>query len=137
MNRYLIDTNIISEPLSKYPDERVINWLSSITIENQYLSVITIVEIHKGVLNAKDKFKRDRLKQWAEMLPNIFDGRILSVDTPVALCLAKILHDAPKTLPPYDAIIAATALKHGLVMVTRNEKDFRIPDLKLLNLWNS
>lgn len=135
MSGYLIDTNILSEPLSKYPNAGAIKWLASVERESQYISVITLMEIHKGILGTRDSSKRIRREKWAEELPVLFGKRLLDVDMPVALKLAGILNHAPKTPPAYDAIIAATASAHGLIVVTHNVNFRAIPDIKVLDPW--
>jgi toxin FitB len=135
---YLLDTNVISElrRLDRM-DARVKAWAESVAIEDQYLSAVTLLEIELG---ARSVERRDRtqgavLRDWIDtrVIPR-FSGRILPVDAAVALRCAA-LH-IPDPRPELDALIAATALVHGLRVVTRNVADFKPMGVALLNPWD-
>lgn len=136
---YLLDTNVISE-LRKVradrADRHVAAWAGQVDATDLYLSVISIQELEIGVLLAERKDARQGalLRAWmqAQVLPT-FKGRILVVDTPVALRSAQ-LH-APDPRPVRDGLIAATALVHGMTVVTRNTSDFMPCGVSTLNPW--
>jgi len=138
---YLLDTNVVSElrkiRLGK-ADGHVAAWADSIDAADLYLSVITIQELEIGVLLAerRDPSQGAVFRVWLNdhVLP-AFTGRILSVDTAVALRSAR-LH-VPDPRPVRDGLIAATALVHGLTVVTRNVVDFESTGVLLINPWNS
>lgn len=138
---FLLDTNVISE-LRKAGDGKadthVVAWLSSVDATAFYLSAITLMEIELGILRIerRDPAQGARLRAWMDqrILPE-FAARILPVDTAVALRCA-CLH-VPDPRPERDAFIAATALAHGMTVVTRNVADFAPTGVPLLNPWDA
>lgn len=136
---WLLDTNVISEMRkirTGRADPSVVRWSKSLVQNDMYLSAITIFEMEIGVLKLmrKDIMQAQVLEEWLHksVLPE-FDGRILGVDTDVSLRCAA-LH-TNQTKPYRDSLIAATALVHGLTVVTRNVKDFVRTGVKVLNPW--
>lgn len=137
---YLLDTNVVSE-LRKEPagkaEARVIAWAKKVIARDLFLSAITILEIEKGVLQIerRDAQQGRALRFWLEdrVLP-AFEGRILPVDVDVARKCAS-LH-VPNPSAERDALIAATALVHGLTMVTRNVADFMFAGLNVFDPWD-
>ena len=134
---YLLDTNVVSElRKAKRADRNVTTWAGSVPTTSLFLSVITILEIDTGILlvERRDPPQAVLLCAWLEgqVLP-AFAGRILAVDTVMARSCAK-LH-VPDRRSDRDALIAATALIHGLTVVTRNTDDFKDMGVELLNPW--
>lgn len=120
---YLVDTNVLSEFQKKQPCAKVVSWLSERPVSSLYLSVLTLGEIRKGVENATDPSQRLRLVDWLQFdLPNFFSGRILPVDAAVADRWGRMVASAGRPLPAVDSLLAATALEHGMMLVTRNIK---------------
>lgn len=133
---YLIDTNVLSELRRKAPDAGVVRWFAERSPMMLYLSVLTLGEIRKGVSGASPAGRRQALLDWLETdLPNYFSGRILSVDIAVAARWGRLLADAGRPLPAIDSLLAATAIEHDLVLVTRNVKDFAALPVELFNPW--
>ncbi len=138
---FILDTNVISE-LRKAGDGKadanVVAWLSSVDAGTLYLSAITLMEIELGVLRIerRDPVQGARLRAWVDhrILPEFAD-RTLSVDLAVALRCAP-LH-VPDPRPERDAFIAATALVHGMTIVTRNLADFASIGVPLVNPWDA
>jgi predicted nucleic acid-binding protein len=138
---FLLDTNVISE-LRKAGDGKadthVVAWLSSVDATTCYLSAITLMEIELGILRVerRDPAQGARLRAWMDqhILPEFAD-RTLPIDTAVALRCAP-LH-VPDPRPERDAFIAATALAHGMTVVTRNVTDFAPTGVPLLNPWDA
>jgi toxin FitB len=137
---FLLDTNVISE-LRKVGDGKananVIAWLSDKDAMTFYISAITIMELELGVLRVerRDGVQGTKLRKWmnSHVLPE-FSERILPVDAAVALRCAS-LH-VPDPRPDRDAYVAATALVHGLTVVTRNLDDFTPAGVALLDPWS-
>ena len=136
---YLLDTNVVSE-LRKVGagkgDQAVSHWSRSVNVAELYLSVVTIEEIEIGVLRIErqDPVQGNMFRTWLneQVLP-AFENRILPVDLQVARISAG-LH-VPDQRPIRDAMIGATALAHGVTLVTRNTSDFEPMGVKLVNPW--
>lgn len=136
---YVLDTNVVSElrkiRLGK-ADSQFAIWADSSEAMDLYLSVITIQELEIGVLLAerRDPSQGAIFRLWlnGHVIPT-FNGRILDVDTSVAQRSAK-LH-VPDPRPVRDGLIAATALVHGMTVVTRNVADFEPTGVPTLNPW--
>lgn len=136
----LLDTNVVSELRRRRSgaiDPAVRAWDDSLGDERTFLSVITILELRRGVL-LKARCDWDQavvLSRWLEgqVLP-LFADRILAVDTRVALVCAQ-LH-VPTMRPHHDALIAATAIVHELALATRNTRDFAGTGVRLTDPWS-
>ena len=136
---FIVDTNVVSElrrMRTRKADPHVARWADSVDAADLYLSAITIHELEIGVLLAerKDPPQGGMLRAWLNdhVLP-AFQGRILAVDTAVALRSAQLSVPDPCSLQ--DGLIAATALVHGMTVVTRNVADFMPTGVRLLNPW--
>ena len=138
---FILDTNVVSElrkvRLGK-ADENVAQWADSVATPDLYLSVVTIQELEIGVLLAerRDAEKGAIFRTWlnSHVLP-AFEGSILPVDLAVARQSAK-LH-VPDPHPVRDGLIAATALVHGMTVVTRNVDEFKRTGVPILNPWDT
>lgn len=138
---YVLDTNVVSE-LRKVrtgkADANVTAWAASVDAAALFVSAITIMELETGVLlvERRDAAQGAMLRTWLaqHVLPE-FTGRVLPVDTAVAQRCAK-LH-VPDRCADRDALIAATALVHGMTVVTRNVADFVATGVTLFNPWIS
>lgn len=138
---FLLDTNVLSElrkVRSGKADPQVAAWSGRADSSRLYLSVIVLQELEIGILllERRDSRQGAMLRDWLEdqVLP-AFDGRILPVDIAVARAGAR-LH-VPHPQPERDALIAATALVHGLTVVTRNVADFAPTGVPLFNPWGA
>ena len=136
---YLLDTNLVSElrkVRSGKADPVVAAWADGVDASSLFLSSITLHELELGVLLAerRDPTQGVLLRHWLEqaVMP-AFAGRILAVDAAVARRSAALHVPDPK--PLRDGLIAATALVHSLVVVTRNLADFEATGVALLNPW--
>jgi len=133
---YLIDTNVLSELRRKSPDPGVVAWFSQRPPITLHISVLTLGEIRKGIEGIGDEVRRQSLIDWLETdLPTFFTGRILSVDGAVADRWGRLVAAAGRSLPAIDSLLAATALEHDLVLVTRNIKDFAGLPVQLFSPW--
>lgn len=134
---YLLDTNIISElRKGEKANSGVTSWAKALSSSALFLSVVTILELEMGVLQKEkhDASQGALLRHWLEshVLPTFVD-RILPIDLHVARRCAT-LH-VPNPQSERDALIAATALTHGMTVVTRNVKDFTATGVECLNPW--
>ena len=137
----LLDTNVVSE-LRKVntgkADSRFAHWAKQQLLSQLYVSAITVMELEIGILQKTryDVQQGQVLRQWFEqqVLPT-FEGRIIAIDTVVALTCARLHIPDPRA--ERDALIAATAITHGMTLVTRNIKDFAATGVALLNPWES
>ena len=136
---FLLDTNVLSElRRRRRAAPRVLTWAQSVDPSSLFLSAVTILEIEKGALlmKARDPMQADILDRWIRsvVIPS-FAARILAFDENIALRCAP-LH-VPDPRPDRDAMIAATALHHGMIVVTRNTRDFAAIGVPLLNPWEA
>ena len=136
---FLLDTNVVSElrkAKAGKADPNVVAWASSVSAGRLFISVVTILELELGILqlNRRDPAQGEILRLWfsGHVIP-AFDGRILPIDTPVAVTCAK-LH-VPHPRAERDALIAATGLVNELTVVTRNIPDFQSTGVRLINPW--
>jgi predicted nucleic acid-binding protein len=138
---YLLDTNVVSE-LRKAKTGKVNRnvraWAKSVSASTLYLSVISILELEIGILlvERRDHSQGGVLRTWMEehVLPT-FAGRILAVDTPVAQRCAAMHVPTPRS--DRDALIAATAMVHGMTVVTRNVSDFEPTGVAVVDPWRA
>lgn len=135
---YLLDTNVISAARKPWTlDERVAHTIGSLPLQMAAVSVITMMELEIGVISMERRDRRQGadLRQWLRSRrAQLDDSQILPVTELVALRCAT-LH-VPDRRPRNDSLVAATALVHGLTLVTRNVADFETIDgLRILNPW--
>jgi len=136
---YLLDTNVVSElrkAKSGKANKNVKAWAESVSATSMYLSSITILELETGILliERRDPTQGAMLRTWlnGHVLP-AFSGRILAIDVTVAQRCAK-LH-VPDPRADRDSLIAASALVHGMMVVTRNVADFELTGVEIFNPW--
>ncbi|AVR87753.1 type II toxin-antitoxin system VapC family toxin [Thauera aromatica] len=134
----MIDTNVLSELRRKSPDPGVVDWFSQRPPTTLHLSVLTLGEIRKGIEGVDDEIRRQSLTDWLKTdLPAFFTGRILSIDGAVADRWGRLIAAAGRPLPAIDSLLAATALEHDLVLVTRNVKGFFGLPVQIFNPWSN
>lgn len=135
---YLVDTNVLSELRRRQSHPGVAAWFAQRPAVTLYLSVLTLGEIRKGIEGVVDAPRRQALLDWLETdLPTFFTGRILAVDAAVADRWGRLVAAAGRSLPAIDSLLAATAVAHDLVLVTRNTKDFVGLPVGLFNPWDA
>ncbi|MFN3842116.1 MAG: type II toxin-antitoxin system VapC family toxin [Rehaibacterium terrae] len=135
---YLIDTNVLSELRRREPDVNVSRWLAERPATTLHLSVLTLGELRKGIEALPESPRKRTLLDWLEVdLPGFFAGRILPVDAAVADRWGRLLASASRPMHAIDSLLAATAITHGLTLVTRNLRDFAHAGLQLLDPWQA
>lgn len=137
---FLLDTDVVSElrKPSGRAERSVVTWASSHEAHSLYLSVITVMEIEVGVarVERRDSRQGNSLRAWLhDQVLSAFANRILPVDLPAAR-RAATLH-VPDPRPDRDAMIAGTALAHGLTVVSRNVSDFEPMGVGVVNPWET
>ncbi len=136
---YLLDTCVISEFVKPKPEKRVLEWLNTTDVERVYLSVVTLGEIHRGISEKPASNRRTELEEWLNTaLVAQFAGKILSLDSDMFMTWGQMtapLKAQGKPMSVMDSLIAATALRHKMVLVTRNVTDFANVDLSVFNPW--
>lgn len=127
---------MLSELRRRKPDPHVVDWVQRRPAGVLYLSVLTVGEIRRGVEGLPAGARRSALLDWLEVeLPAFFAGRLLPIDLAVSDRWGRMLAEASRPLPAIDGLLAATALQHGLTMVTRNLRDFDIEGLDVIDPW--
>lgn len=137
--KYLLDTSVISELISKNPNTSVINFVDSLDQEDMYLSAITVGEISRGIQKVLDPRRKTLLETWLrEQLLVRFEGNIIPVDTQVMTRWGEIyakLENEDIIIPAIDSMIVATVLVHRMVLVTMNGSDFEGTGIEVVNPW--
>jgi len=132
---YLLDTNILSEVRRRTPI--AVKWMETVERRSTCVSVISLGEIKKGIeiLASRDAVSARRLQSWLEAVSDDYADSILPISREVALAWGRIAAGRTRGTP--DALIAATAIVHGLTLVTRNVKDFADLPLALVDPWTA
>ncbi len=133
--RFLLDTNFLSEATKPTPDPGVMNWGTQ-HVFNSGISAISLGEILKGIHSMPDGKRKLGFEKWASSIEIDFSDRIIPVDTGVMKVWSKYcftLRNEGHSINLFDTLIAATALQHGLTVVTRNSVDF--PQVDTVNPW--
>ena len=139
MSGWLLDTNVISELRRPRPNARVRSFVAGQRLEDLFVSTVTFAEIRFGIETVDDPIRRAELNDWLlHRVRPMFDQRVLEVSADVMLKWRLLVEDGRKlghTFSQPDLIIAATALQHGLAVVTRDTGDFKLARVPLLNPW--
>ncbi|PSJ58403.1 type II toxin-antitoxin system VapC family toxin [Kumtagia ephedrae] len=132
---FLLDTNVVSA--ARKSDPAVVRWLVAHEHDGLWLSVVTLGEIASGVhqKRRRDPAAARYLERWLEGLRLQYRDRVLDIDDQVAVEWGRI--DAIRTRGTADGLIAATAIVHGVAVVTRNVADFRDTGVALFNPWSA
>jgi predicted nucleic acid-binding protein len=133
----LVDTNVVSElKRGRHADPRVVAWFSNIPSERVFTSVIVLAEVRRGIelVARRDKQQAKLLERWYASIREHLANRVLAVDEPVMMIWSKI--SARHLLPAYAGLIAATALAHGMTVVTHNPLDYQRAGVDIIDPWS-
>ena len=121
--KYLLDTNVISEARRPRGDDRVKRWISSVPVENLYLSVLTLGEVRRGIglLEGRDPVQAEVYEAWLATVLRDYADRIVPVDAETAEEWGSM--NVPHPVPVVDGLMAATAKVRNMTFVTRNTSD--------------
>jgi toxin FitB len=136
---WLLDTNILSELRRPNPDAEVVRFVASKQLETQFVSIVAFAEIRVGIERLADAGRRAELKDWlAHKVRPMFEQRVLPVSEEVMFKCRLLVEEGRKarhTFSQPDLIIAATALHHGLTIVSRDTGDFKKARVLAFNPW--
>jgi len=132
VNKYLLDTNVISELRKRKPHGAVLAWLRALREEQIFLSAVTMGELQAGIelTRTQDPQKASDIEHWLDQIAESY--QILPMDTPCFREWGRLMRGKGDELVE-DGMIAATARVHGLIIATRNESDFRRLDVEIFN----
>jgi toxin FitB len=136
---WLLDTNVLSELRRSRPEPKVLSFVGAQSLDRLYVSTVTFAEIRFGIEIVADAGRREELNEWlAHKLRPMFDKRIVAVSEDVMFKWRLLVEDGRKaghTFSQPDLIIAATALHHGLTVVSRDTSDYSRARVPVFNPW--
>lgn len=139
MTGWLLDTNVLSELRRPRPEAKVLQFVSGQKLQLLYVSIVTFAEIRFGIELLDDASRRMELNDWlTNVLRPMFDDRVLAITEDIMLKWRLLVEEGRKTGHTFaqpDLMIAATALHHGLTVVSRNTGDFERANVPVLNPW--
>lgn len=140
MKGYLLDTNVLSELRRPRPEPRVVSFVSAQPLESLFVSAVTFAEIRFGIELITDAHKRASLNDWLNLqLRPMFENRALPITEDIMFKWRLLVEEGRKTGHTFsqpDLIIAATALHHGLTVVTRDSGGYEKAGVSLVNPWH-
>ena len=138
---WLLDTNILSELRRLKPEPKVLAFVAGHPLEDLFISTVTLAELRFGIELLCDGSRREGLNHWlTHKIRPMFDQRVLSITEDIMLRWRLVVEEGRKaghTFSQPDLIIAATALHHGLTMVTRDRSDFDKAGVPVINPWDA
>ncbi len=139
MNGWLLDTNVLSELRRPKPDMKVVQFVAAQPLDLLYVSVVTFAEIRFGIELVKDAARRMELNDWLEhKLRPMFENRVLDITEEIMLTWRLLIEERRKRGHMFsqpDLLIAATALHHGLTIVSRDTGEYELAAAAVLNPW--
>ena len=141
MTGWLLDTNVLSELRKPKPEPKVVQFVAAQSLDRMYVSAVTFAEIRFGIELVKDVARRMELNEWLDhKLRPMFDERILEITQDIMLKWRLLVEEGRKSGHTYaqpDLIIAATALHHGLTIVSRDTSEYERAKASVVNPWRS
>jgi toxin FitB len=139
---WLLDTNVLSELRRLKPEPKVLAFIAGRPLDELYISVVTLAELRFGIeLPHEGSSRRDELNRWlTDRIRPMFEGRILEVTEDIMFRWRLVVEEGRKTGHTFsqpDLIIAATAIHHGLTVVTRDRTDFERAGVGVINPWEA
>lgn len=135
---YLLDTCFLSELVKPAPAQAVLSWMGERTETELFVSAMTMAELQRGIERLSPSRRQTELSTWLQQLKIGFENRMLPFTIETASVWAHMcakVEAEGKPMAAFDSIIAATALEHGLALVTRNVRDFTQAPVVLMNPW--
>lgn len=137
---WLLDTNVLSELRRPRPNEKVTSFVAACPLNDLYVSVVTFAEIRFGIEQVAPDGRRGELIDWlAQRVRPMFEGRVLEINEDILLLWRLLVEDGRKVGHTYsqpDLMIAATAIHHGLTVVTRDRSEYDKAGVQVLDPWN-
>jgi hypothetical protein len=137
---WLLDTNILSELRRPRPERKVLAFIAAQPLDLLYVSTVTFAEIRFGIERVSDAGRRAELSDWlAHKVWPMFEQRVLAISEDIMFKWRLLVEDGRKaghTFSQPDLIIAATALHHGLTVVSRDVGEYQIARTPVLNPWS-
>ncbi|MDP2751832.1 MAG: type II toxin-antitoxin system VapC family toxin [Rhodocyclaceae bacterium] len=137
--KYLLDTCVLSEFVKPMPEPKVLAWVNARLETDLYISAISLAELQRGVARLPASRRKSELATWLDQLLAGFAGRVLPFTHETAAYWGETcarVEANGRTMAAFDSIIAATAVEHGMMLVTRNVRDFVMAPLVLRNPWS-
>jgi predicted nucleic acid-binding protein len=137
--KFLLDTCVLSELVKPQPEPRVMAWINERKEAELHVAAMTLAELQRGVARLPVSRRKSELAEWLDKLNIGFAGRVLSFTAETAAYWGEMCARVEAkgcTMAAFDSIIAATAIERGLVLVTRNERDFAMAPIVVVNPWN-
>jgi len=134
--KFLLDTNVLSEARRSLPEPRVARWMASVPLEMRYISVLALGELTRGIalMLDRDQARAELYRDWLLAVRAQYAGRVIGIDAGVAETWG-MMTAYSRTSPVADALLAATARFHGLVLATRNRRDFQGLGIQVFDPW--
>lgn len=141
MTGWLLDTNVLSELRRTKPEPKVVQFVSGQPLHLLYVSVVTFAEIRFGIESLNDVARRSELNEWLEhRLRPMFEDRVLEISEDIMLkwrLMVEIGRKSGHTFSQPDLIIAATALHHGLTIISRDTREYEKANVPVMNPWKA